>query len=368
MTRCRAMVLTGFNRPLEMTEFPVPAPDRGEALVKVTAAGVCGSDVHMWRGQDPRTPLPIILGHEGVGVVAALNGERRDIFGDPVREGDAVLWHRGVTCGRCYYCLVVREPSLCQDRLVYGINRGCGEAPHLRGCYAEQILLDSKTALFPVPRGVDHAALAAVGCSGSTAAHAFDLVSPSIGDTVLVQGPGPLGLFAVALARAAGAGEIIVIGGTASRLEMCLRFDATKILNRKTTGAEERRRVIMELTGGRGVDYAVEAAGFPEAVEEGVTLVRPGGAYMVAGFGEPRGKASLDCFSDIVKRNLHIQGVWVSDVRHTLIAYRLVLQNPSLFAGMVTHRFTLEEATEALQTAEQKDALKAVIMMEDNLN
>ena len=365
MGKSRAMVLEKFNSPLKMREYPLPEPGEKEILVKVTAAGVCGSDVHMWKGEDPRTPLPIILGHEGAGKIAALKGESFDIMGNRVREGDAVLWHRGVTCGDCYYCAVIKEPSLCQNRLVYGINRSSKESPHLRGAYAEYILLDAATTLFPVPKNIDHSVLVAATCSGSTAAHAFDMASPTIGDSVLVQGPGPLGLFAIALAKARGTGKIIVIGGTASRLEMCRRFGADILLDRKAKNIEERRHIIMEATGGRGVDYAFEAVGLPEVVEEGVTLVRPGGAYMVAGFGEPRGQVALDCFHDIVKRNLHLQGVWVSDVRHTYMAYSLVLQNSALFSDMISHRFNLEDATAALKAMEEKKALKAVIQMED---
>lgn len=365
MGKSRAMVLEKFNNPLKMREYPLPEPAEKEILVKVTAAGVCGSDVHMWKGEDPRTPLPIILGHEGVGRVAALKGERLDIMGNRVREGDAVLWHRGVTCGQCYYCAVIKEPSLCQNRLVYGINRSSEAQPHLRGAYAEYILLDPATTLFSVPENIDHSVLVAATCSGSTAAHAFDLASPTIGDSVLIQGPGPLGLFAVALAKAHGAGKIIVIGGTTSRLEICRRFGADILLDRNAINSKERWHIIMEATGGRGVDYAFEAVGLPEVVEEGVTLVRPGGVYMVAGFGEPRGQAALDCFHHIVKRNLHLQGVWVSDARHTYMAYSLVLQNPSLFSEMISHRFNLEDATAALKSMEEKKALKAVIQMED---
>lgn len=357
------MVLTAFNQPLEPREFPLPEPGPGEVLVKLTAAGVCGSDVHMWRGEDPRTPLPLILGHEGAGTVAAVHGRRRTLFGQPVKEGDAILWHRGVTCGDCYYCAVVKEPSLCENRTVYGINRGCAGPPHLQGAYAGYILLDARTSLFPIPPGLDHAVMVSASCSGSTAAHAFDLASPMIGDSVLVQGPGPLGLFAVAFARARGAGQIIVIGGTPARLELCRRFGATETLNRRELNRAERCERIMELTGGRGVDLAFEAVGTPAAVEEGVNLVRPGGTYHLAGFGEPKGEARLDCFKHLVRRNLRLQGIWVSDVRHTDMAYRLILQEPELFAQMVTHRFSLDEATAALQVMEKKEALKAVLEM-----
>lgn len=358
----KAMVLTGFNEPLEEKEFALPVPEAGQLLVEIAAAGVCGSDVHMWRGKDPRTPLPVILGHEGVGRVVSAGGDgSHTVEGHPVKEGELILWHRGINCGNCYYCVVVKEPSLCQDRLVYGINRGCGEAPHLRGGYSSHILLDAETTLFRLPQNVDPAVLVAATCSGSTVAHAFDLASPATGDTVLVQGPGPLGLFAVAFAHSCGASQIIVTGGTASRLELCAEFGATELLNRKSMSREERAARIRELTGGRGVDYAVEAVGTIDAMEEGIPLVRPGGAYLSVGFGEPRGTMALDCFHDLVRKNLHLQGVWVSDARHTYRALQLMLSQQELFSRMITHRLPLEEATKGLELMENREAMKVVL-------
>ncbi len=366
MTKAKAMVLTEFNKPLTMQEFFLPTPKYGEVLVKITAAGVCGSDVHMYQGKDPRTPLPVILGHEGVGKVAAVGGSQKDLFGNSIKEGDEILWNRGVSCGKCYYCLVAKDSSLCENRLVYGITRGCSKPPHLRGCYSQYILLVPNTTILSMPRGMDPAVMVSASCSGATAAHAFDLKPPSLGDTVLVQGPGPLGLYAVAFARAYGAQKIIVVGGTEARLELCQEFGASDLINRKQLNLEERYQKIMKLTGGRGVDYALEAVGTVEAVEEGVKLVRPGGTYLSAGFGEPRGTAQLDCFHDIVRKNLHLQGVWVSDVKHTYMAYQLVLQNPSLFERMVTHRYSLGQANEALESMEKREAVKAVITMDNN--
>ncbi len=357
-----AMVLHKFGRPLEKREFPLPQPGKGEVLVELAAAGVCGSDAHMWRGKDPRTPLPIILGHEGVGRVAAVGGRKESLEGETVKEGDLVLWHRGISCNRCYFCVVKKEPSLCPNRRVYGINRSCQEPPHLRGCYTKHILLDEATSLFHLPPDVDPAVVVGATCSGSTVAHAFDLFSPEIGDTVLVQGPGPLGLFAVAFAAARGAGKIIVTGGTRERLELCEEFGAHILLNRRETTADERREMIMELTKGRGVDYAVEAAGTPGAVEEGISLVRPGGAYLSVGFGEPAGEIRLKVFEDLVRKNLHLQGVWVSDARHTHMALQLILNRVSTFARMVTHRLPLEKATEALELMEKKDAVKIALL------
>jgi len=364
LSSTQSMVLTEFNAPLEKREYPFPKLEKGQLLVKVAAAGVCGSDAHMWRGKDPRTPLPVILGHEGVGWVVGMKDDKESVAGQKIKEGDLILWNRGISCDRCYYCKVTQEPALCTNRLVYGINRGCEEPPHLRGGYSSHILLDEATSVFHLPSNIDPAIVVGATCSGATAAHAFDLVSPDIGDTVLVQGPGPLGLFSIAFAKARGATQIVVIGGTNERLKLCRVFGANVTLNRNELTAAERREKIMELTGGLGVDYAVEAAGSIAAVKEGISLVRRGGAYLSVGFGEPAGALELEIFEELVHKNLHLQGVWVSDVRHTYMALQLMRDNMDTFAQMITHRLPLERATEGMELMERKEAVKVALIPE----
>ena len=152
----------------------------------------------------------------------------------------------------------------------------------------------------------------AASCSGATTAHAFDLCPVHAGDSVLVQGVGPVGAFAVAFARAGGAQEIIVVGGTRSRLELCQRLGATHLIDRNATTFEERVRMVKEITNGRGVDLAVEGAGTIDAFAEGPSYVRIGGSYAVAGIAEPRDLVPFDVFRDVARKNLHMQGVWVS--------------------------------------------------------
>jgi len=361
--QARAMVLTRFEAPLEERTYPIPEPRPGEVLVKLTASGVCGSDVHMWLGEDPRTPLPIILGHEGVGEVARTGGEVTDVHGKPLRPGEPIFWDRGVVCGRCHYCAVLRQPYLCGQRFVYGIHRSCSDPPHLLGCYSEYLLLDSRTKTFSLAgHDVDPSVLVAAGCSGATAAHCLEVASPGPGDVVVVQGPGPLGLFLVAMARRAGAGEVVIVGGTESRLELARSLGATHILNRKSTSANDRRDAVSGLTGGRGADIVYEAVGKAPVVSEGLALVRPGGAYVSAGFGQPGGTMALDPFRHVVRKNVRFLGVWVSDTRHAYQALRLILSEPETFAPLISHRFPLGEAHEALQAMHRKDALKAVLL------
>ena len=357
-----AMVLDKFNEPLEQREFPLPDLNEGELLVKISASGVCGSDVHMWLGKDPRLHLPMILGHEGIGRIAKLRGERHSVRGIPLREGDLIIWNRGVICGRCYFCVVKHTPALCPNRWVYGITTNCADPPYLRGCYAEYILLTANTDILKIEEDIDPAILVSAGCSGATMAHAFDLHSPDVGDTVVVQGPGPLGIFAVAFAKAHGASKIIVIGGTQSRLELCQKFGATLTINRNETTVDERRQNIMDLTNGRGADVVIEATGSSKAVSEGVGLVRNGGCYLVAGFGNPEGKIELDCFADISRKNIWMQGVWVSDTKHLLEAVKLVIDNADAFAALAVDKFPLTQATQALEAMRNRETLKGVIV------
>ena len=356
------MVLEAFNQPLVMRDFEIPPLQDGEVLIRLEAAGVCGSDVHMLRGEDPRTPLPIILGHEGVGRVLEVKGEKRTVEGELLKSGDLILWNRGVSCHRCFHCAVLNEPALCKNRKVYGINRSSKVAPYVNGCYSQEMLLTADTDIFKVTGEVDPAILVSASCSGATVAHAFDLHRPDFGDTVLIQGPGPLGVYAVAFAKQLGAQEIIVIGGSENRLQTCREFGATLTLNRRELSLEDRKQAIMDKTRGRGVDFAIEAVGDPSAVHEGIKLVRSGGAYVSIGFSQPPGNCQIDFFQEVVSKNLKIQGVWVSGTRHTWQAMKLVLERPELFARMITHRFSLEQANEALAAMAQRDALKAVLV------
>ncbi len=362
MNVAKAAVLREFNKPLEIEEISIPEIKNGELLVKIAAAGVCGSDVHIFEGNDQRINLPLILGHEGVGKVVSINGEKNSLFGEGIREGDNIVWNRGISCENCFYCKILKEPSLCNQRWTYGIHRSSDMYPYLVGCFAEYMILDASTDIMLMPDSIQPEVLVSATCSGSTTAHAFDLVSPKPGDTVVIQGPGPLGLYAVAFAKRYGAGEIIVIGGTEDRLNMCLDFGATKVINRHKFSTADRRDIVLELTDGRGADVIYETVGHPEAVKEGLGLTRIGGSYLSIGFGEPRGTVDIDCFADVTRKNLRYQGVWVSDTKHTYNAVQLVLDNISLFSRMVDHKFPLSEVNEAIKVTKKKNSIKTVLI------
>jgi len=355
----RAAVLERFDSPLELRDFPEPSPDGGRVVVEVTAAGVCGSDVHMWKGEDARTPLPIILGHEGAGRLVAPEG-LRDVRGRDVRPGDPVIWDRGVTCGKCVFCAVKRQSFLCRERKVYGINMSCAEEPHLLGCYAEKLRLLPGTRLLRLPEGADLPAAVSASCSGATAAHAMEnAVEPN--DVVVVMGAGPLGSWCAAFAREGGAREVVVTDIKDSRLTLARSFGATVALNIRSVPAEERRERVLEMTGGLLADVVVEAAGNADASLEALSLVRPGGKVVYVGPAVSIGETPIRFFEDVARKNLELRGVWVSDTSHLDKAVALALSGRYPFEKMVTHTFGLEDATEALRASGLPGAVKVVI-------
>ena len=353
MTRA---LLHEFGAPLEIEEAQIPSPGPGEALVRIAAAGVCGSDLHISSGRDPRIRLPLVLGHEGVGEIVEIGGERSDVFGRDLRARDLVIWDRGVVCGGCYYCAVRRQAFLCSRREVYGISRD--------GCYATHLLLSAATRIIRIPADADPAVLVAAACSGATAAHALQYVQLTEEDTVVVQGPGPLGMFAVAFARHRGAGRVVCIGTerSRSRLELAREFGAAEILTSDGSTPEQRMDILRDLSRGFGPRVVIDCAGTASAFAEGIEMVAPGGIYLLPGAAAPLPQVPLRVYEQVARKNVTLQGVWVSDTSHLVEAVELVLSRRYPFERLVTHRFPLSQANEALAAVETRAALKAVLV------
>ncbi|HQD40648.1 MAG TPA: zinc-binding dehydrogenase [Bacillota bacterium] len=350
----KAMVMEEFNAPLQLREVSMEMP-RDVIVVEILAAGICGSDIHMWRANDPRVSLPLVLGHEAVGRIISLPCEKHDLYGVKLVEGDLVIWNRGMTCGRCQACVLWKQPALCSQRWTYGINPPA-EFGLLQGGYATHILLRPETDFLKLSEADDLTAMVIASCSGATAAHALDLISIRQDETVLVQGSGPLGLFAVALAKSRGA-RVHIIGSGEERLKLAKELGAEEVWDRRATTVEERREAILK--GNAGVDAVVEAAGSPAAVEEGLELLRPGGSYLVAGFGDPAGTFELDPYR-LARRQIRLQGVWTSDARHLAHAVAVVKKQPEVIKRIGTE-YPLEAANEALLAMENRQIIKAVL-------
>jgi threonine dehydrogenase-like Zn-dependent dehydrogenase len=285
---CRAAVMTAPAMALDIVEVEVPAAiEPGALLVKIDLATLCGSDVHILEGAiDPARAglnLPVILGHEMVGRVAAFgDGSRTDSVGQALTEGDRVIWSHGM-CGQCMNCVVENQPMLCASfrRYMTGNYR---QYPFLTGGLSEYGYVFPTSGRVKVPDEVSDGAASAASCALRSVVRGFHRLGPlEYRHSVVVQGSGPLGLFAVAKAVVAGARQVTVIGGPPARLELARAWGATHTIDVAESTPDERLDRVRELTGGRGADAILEMSGAPEAFAEGMNMVRAGGRYLIVG-------------------------------------------------------------------------------------
>lgn len=265
--RTRAIVLREFDEPLEVRQLDVPAPGPGELVVRVDFGGVCGTDVHLHSGRLD-IPTPLVLGHEGLGRVVELGpGVTDDAHGDSLAVGDTVMWASSISCGTCVPCRMQGEPTLCERRTTYGVNLAVGSGGPA-GSWSHYMSLRSGTSVVKVPDGVDPVAAMSLACAGPTMIHALYGRRPvRLGETVVVQGSGPVGLAAAAMAQLAGAASVIVVGGPAARLELAAELGIGDV-HLDMIAVDDPGSVIEKVrssSGGRGADLVIECTGAPRA-------------------------------------------------------------------------------------------------------
>lgn len=284
----KAVRLTRIGEPLEMAEVPTPTPGPLDALVAVQAAGVCHSDVHYRAGASPAGPLPLTLGHEVAGTVAAV--------GDAVTgwaPGDRVCLHYLATCGHCRYCDAGRE-QFCV--------RGAMIGKHRDGGYAEYIAIPARS-LFRLPEEIPFEHGAVLMCSSATSFHALRQARLSAGENVAVFGVGGLGISAVQLARAYGAGQVFAVDLQPNKLSLAERLGAVPV----DASAGDPVAELKRLTGGRGVDVALELIGLPQTMEQAFKSLAIRGRAAIAGISNRSFEVAP--YADLINREAEIIGV-----------------------------------------------------------
>jgi threonine dehydrogenase-like Zn-dependent dehydrogenase len=357
-----AAVMPAPRVPIELREFPEPDLPPGGALLRTEYSEVCGTDVHLWHGRLAGVPYPIIPGHVSVGRVAKQRGTIRAVDGSIVRDGDRLVFfdvHR--TCGRCRACTVARTPTRCETRRVYGITDSATDG--LFGGWAEAIYLEPGVSVARLPDVVPPEAYIGGGCGLITAVHIIDRSEIGLGDSVVVQGTGAVGLSAIALARLAGATLVVAIGAPADRLELARRMGADVVLEVGRSTPEERLDRVRALTGGLGADVAIEAAGSARAVEEAPQLLRDGGRYVVAGHYTDAGPSTINVHQQINRKHLEIRGCWGSEVGHFVRALRLLERHHATipWRDIGARTYALADVNQALADAEAMRLPKALV-------
>lgn len=333
----------GEVRVEEKPEPEVRAAD--DAVVRVEASGICGSDLHIFHGRVP-VEQGFTIGHEFVGTVLAA-GE--DV--ERVAVGDRVLGCFHTACGTCVACLR-GDYHRCDRGGIFGHGSNLGG---LQGAQAEQILVPrANLTLRRVPEGVaDEVALFAGDVMG-TGFHAVEHAGMRSGDSVAVLGLGPVGLCAVQAARAGGAARVFAIDSVEARLEMAASFGATPV----HLSEEEPKKVVRAATEGRGVDVVVDAVGDPGPLAMAVSLARNAGTVSgvgaYAGMGEvPLGLAWL--------KGLTLRLGLANVIAHVDRVLALIEAGRLDPAPLVTHHMKLDDAAEAYDLYDRREALKIVL-------
>ena len=260
----KAVRLVEIGRPLAMQEIPVPAVGARDVLVRIRAAGICHSDVHYRAGASSTGPLPQTLGHEIAGVVEAV-GEGVTRF----QPGDRVCLHYLVTCGQCHYCSRGNEQFCVQGQML-GKDRDGG--------YAEYIAAPER-GVIPLPAEIPFEHGAIMMCSSATSFHALRKTRLRPGETVAVLGTGGLGMSAIQLAKGMGALDVFAVDINPAKLELAERYGAIPV----NAAAGDPVAEIKRLTGGKGVDVALELIGLPVTMRQAVLALGVMGRAGLAG-------------------------------------------------------------------------------------
>jgi threonine dehydrogenase-like Zn-dependent dehydrogenase len=360
--RILAAVMPRPRAPIEIREFARPDLPPGGALLRTARSEVCGTDVHLWHGRLSGVPYPIIPGHVSAGTIDAVRGPVIGLDGSTIKEGDrAVFFDVHRTCGRCRPCTVHRTPTRCVQRRVYGITDSADEG--LFGGWAQAIYLEPGVGMARLPGNVSFDDYIGAGCGLLTAVHIIERATLRPGDTVLVQGTGAVGLSAIALARLNGASTVLAIGAPSARLELAVRMGADAVLDLDSTSPSERLEAVRAATNGEGADVVIEAAGSPRAIEEGLTLVRDGGRYIVAGHYTDVGDSSINAHHHINRKHLDVRGCWGSEPGHFLRALRFLERYASEvpWRDIGARTYPLGGLNEALADAEAMRIPKALV-------
>ncbi len=356
----------------------VPWPDvpKKAALIKIGACGVCGTDQHILKGHWPKPlPWPFTLGHEIGGVIVEKGPDlATDFMGKPLEVGSRIMIPPLMPCGSCDWCLhYPQTANKCLTPVYYGRYLGFDKAPHLWGGWAEYVYVDLEmlpgTKIYKLPDDMPLrlGALAEPLTSGirsinrAVAAGGFRW-----GDTVVIQGSGPIGILAVAAAQEMGAGRVICVGAPEEpRLKLARKFGAEATVNiEEYKTSDERIRRVRDIVGGYGADLVVDCSGHPSAGPEGIEFLRDGGTFVEMGQFTDAGSITTN-WHRICTKDLNVLGSWAFTANDLALGVQMLdkTRNKYPWLEMQTlYPFTEEGVTRAVEDAMAMRTVKSTII------
>ena len=323
----QALVKTVAGPGLTLTEWADPTPGPHDAVVKVAATSLCGTDAHIYRWDEwaqQRIHPPGVIGHELCGHVVEVGREV-----SLVKIGDYVAAESHLTCGVCFQCRTGLA-HVCKNYKILGVDRD--------GSYAQYVVLPES-----VLWKTDSSIPPELACLQEPIGNAVDaaLAEDLTGQTVLITGCGPTGLFAAAVARTAGAATIIASDVSDYRLSLAKQVGVDRVLNAKTDSPEQLAAAIMEITAGEGVDASLEMSGNPTALHQAFRAVKNGGRVTL--FGIPTGPVTFDLPNEMIFKGIRVYGITGRRLFGTWYRLAGLFKAGLNIRPVITHSFPLKE-------------------------
>lgn len=345
--KARVAVLTE-PRTFDYREVELPDIGADEGLLRVEAAGLCGTDWEQYLGHLDNTPWsvrPVIPGHEILGWIEKVGSEAAKRWG--VKEGDRVTVEASIPCGQCFQCQVGR-PVLCKNGMGYGLRVGFDNPPHLWGGYGTHMYLHPRATLHRAPPDVPTDIMSLFNPMSNAVRWAVERPETGIGDTIVIEGPGQRGLLSVVAAREAGAGQIIVTGTPQDRHRLSL---ARELGADETVVVDDEDPVerVVEATGGRLADVVVDVSAMAtEPIVQAIEMVRPGGKVVVAGL---KSSNPIPGFvSDkLITKEISMLGVLSSSWSSVEKAIDVIRRKGDALKKLCTHHYPVDEADRAVR-------------------
>jgi threonine 3-dehydrogenase len=332
----------------EIREVKVPRFGPRDVLVKVKVASICGTDLHIYqwdRWAEKRIHPPLIPGHEFCGNVVALGNEVTS-----VKEGDFVSAEMHVACGKCLQCRT-GDAHICQNVKIIGVDSD--------GAFAEYVVIP-ETNIWKLDSAIPQEYASILDPLGN-AVHAV-LAGEIAAKTVGITGCGPIGLFSIAVARAVGASQIFAIEVNEHRRRIAKEMHADFVLDPST---EDVRSVVMEKTGGLGLDVVVEMAGHPSAIRTAFDIVRRGGRISLLGLTSK--PISLNFSEDIIFKGITVQGINGRRMYQTWYQMTALLKNGKLdLHPVITDRMAMKDFSKGMDRLKTGEASKILLYPNGN--
>ncbi len=329
----------------QVETVPVPTIRPQEVLVRVRAASICGTDLHIY-GWDPwsasRIKPPMTFGHEFCGVIEKIGSE---VAAD-LKVGDFVSAEMHVNCGHCHQCRI-GEPHICQNVRIIGIDAD--------GCFAEFVAIPATNIWKVDPSIPEH--YAAILDPLGNAVHTV-LAGPIAGKTVLVVGCGPIGLMAIQVAKACGSSTIFATEVNAHRRALAQQMGADRVLD---PSSGDVVAAVKAETGGTGVDVLLEMSGHPDAIRQGFQMLRGGGRASLLGI--PSKPVTFDLVADIIFKGATVQGIYGRRMFDTWVQMTSLLKSRKLdLEPLFKERLALTEYSQAFALLEKGQAGKVLLV------